>query len=110
MNPQSPVIGREAAVWGATLSEYLTRKMIYLAHHWIAENGQESALKRVHRLIMDRGQMDKSALIRATQWLKRSERDEIIATLIEGGNVVPEQVSTKTKTRTLYVAAGQVAA
>ena len=97
-----PVITGPAAAWAARLSEYLTRRMIHLANRWVSENQQESHVKRLQRLIESHGQIEKSDLTRATQWLSRRDRDEIIATLIESGSIVVEQVEGTTKSRTVY--------
>lgn len=105
-NPTAPIVTREAAAWAVQGSEYLTRRMIYLASCWVSENPHEGNLKRLLRTIEAAGpnKLDKSELSRATQWINRRERDDLIATLIESGSIVAEQVPTKTKTRTLYCA------
>jgi hypothetical protein len=105
MNHVDPVVTVEAATWAAKVSEYLTRRMIYLASCWVAENRQESDLKRVQRIIdgAPGGRMTGADLARATQWLTRTQRGDLIASLLESGGIGRETEPTGTKPRTFYV-------
>ena len=46
-NAQKPVIDAKAACWACDLSEYLTRRMLYIAHEWVADGVFDARQKRV---------------------------------------------------------------
>lgn len=97
-----PIVTLEAAEWAARVSEYLTRRMTWLASRWIAENRQESNSKRVLRIIEQNGRIDRSTLTRLTQWLTKRERDEVLATLSESGSIRTETQLSATRPATVY--------
>lgn len=68
------------------ISNWLTRRMLYQAYRHVSSNDYERSHKRILRLIGDG--IDRSALTRKTQWLRRREREEILSELIESGEIV----------------------
>ncbi|MGD9646980.1 MAG: bifunctional DNA primase/polymerase [Pirellulales bacterium] len=105
-NPQRPVVTVDAATWACRLSEYLTRRLIYLASRWVSDNQVESDTKRVLRIIAEHAEgIDGTALTRATQWLRRREREEAVATLIESGELIVIEVPRAGRPKRIYVAA-----
>ena len=77
-------IGKEAASWGASVAEYLTRRMLWLADEHVAENETESNHKRVLRLVREAGgYITPRDLARKMYWMERKARQELIKTLTE---------------------------
>ncbi|QDV53718.1 bifunctional DNA primase/polymerase [Gimesia fumaroli] len=105
-NTQSPRVNEGASVWACDLSEYLTRKMIHIAADWVSENPYDANTKKILRIIKTAGQkgITKSGLTRKTQGIRRKERDDIVITLKEGGDIREESEDTVTKTATKYFA------
>jgi hypothetical protein len=103
-NPAQPLVGDAAATWAVDIVTHLTQRLAYLAGRWLAENRQERGIKRIARIIEDAGAacIAKTALLKATKWLTRRERDEFLQTLIESGEVVMRQVETLGRPRTMY--------
>jgi hypothetical protein len=96
VNHEQPRVEIEAASWAAALSDYLTRKMIYSADQWVAENAFEQQRKRVMRTVRDAGEggISKTKLNRATKNLKSRERDEILRSLLEAKEIEEQKTST----------------
>jgi Bifunctional DNA primase/polymerase, N-terminal/Primase C terminal 2 (PriCT-2)/Protein of unknown function (DUF3987) len=76
--------------WARQLVVWCLERTMIEAESRVADSAQESLTKRVLRLIADAGAagITASALSRRTQWLRRSDRKDIVATLVEGGQVV----------------------
>lgn len=101
INRESPVIDRFAADWACSLARVVTRHMISVANDWLSSNAQESSVQRLLRFLKEYPEgITKSELTRKTHWLKKRERDEIIASLIEAGQVreVIEQIEKSRRT------------
>lgn len=95
---EQPVINQAAAKWACEVSEYLTRRMLYVAHEWVAEGNFDARQKRVLRIVRRAGgTISRSMLCRKTQWLTQRERQEVIDNLLETGQL--EQVVEKTATK-----------
>lgn len=88
--------------WAIAVSNWLTRRMVRQVHRHVAENDWERSVKRMLR-VLDRP-LTGSQLTRRTQWLRGRERDEMLATLIQSGQVTVETVTGKTKPTTVYSA------
>jgi hypothetical protein len=75
----------------------------------MGDNRIEQTVLKIKRLIEDRGSngVSGSMLSRKTRWVSRSERAQHLATLIEGGDIVPRTVSTNGRPCTTYYGAGQ---
>lgn len=73
------------------LNNYLTRRMLVRAGLWIAENQTEADTLRMLRTIQERPEWTQSELTRVTYWCKRRERQELLLSLLESGQVVIEE-------------------
>lgn len=76
-----------------TLSNYLTRRMLAEVANHVSDNEQEARTKRVLRLL-DKQPLTRNQLTRKTQWLKSRERQEILETLMESGQIDVREIST----------------
>lgn len=105
-NAQKPVIDEDAARWACDLSSYLTRRMLYIAHEWVADGVFDARQKRVVRVVRKAGgKISRSELCRKTQWLTQRERQEVIDNLLETQQVRQEEEPTATRPRVWYVLA-----
>jgi hypothetical protein len=105
-NAQSPVVDANAARWACEVVSHQTRRLVFLASRHLAENRQEADTKRMFRIIEGAKEagLDSHQLARKTQWVKRRERDELVDTLVDAGQVVRRNIPTKTKPRTVVFA------
>lgn len=105
-NHESPTINHDAALWGSSASDYLTRRMIYLAHQWVAEGPFDAKRKRVLRVIRSAGPagITRTMLCRRTRALQSRERIEIIDALVACGDVDVVSEETSGAPRVRYVA------
>ena len=105
-NAPKPVIDEDAARWACELSSYLTRRMLYIAHEWVADGVFDARQKRVVRVVRKAGgKISRSELCRKTQWLTQRERQEVIDNLLETQQLRQEEESTATRPRVWYVLA-----
>ncbi len=90
--------------WGLDIVRWCTERMIVEAEARVADSAQEGTVKRVLRLIAEAGSagMSKNTLTRKTQWLRGSERKDVLSTLVESGQVVIEQSETSGRPTTRY--------
>ena len=103
---EQPQIDRAAAMWACELSEYLTRRMLYVAHEWVAEGVFDARQKRVLRIVRRAGgRISRTALCRKTQWLTQRERQEVIDNLLETGQLEQGLAKTATKPGVVYALA-----
>jgi len=101
-----PIIDEDAANWACALSEYLTRRMLYVAHEWVADGLFDARQKRVLRIVRKaEGKMSRSELCRKTQWLTQRERQEVIDNLLETQQLRQESEATATRPRVVYALA-----
>ncbi len=99
----SPVIDGDAARWACELSEYLTRRMLFVAHEWVADGLFDARQKRVLRIIRRAGGLiGRRELSRCTQSMTQRERQEVIENLIETGQIETVVTPTTTKPRVSY--------
>ncbi|MBK9189963.1 MAG: DUF3987 domain-containing protein [Phycisphaerales bacterium] len=100
---QKPVIDANAARWACDLSVYLTRRMLYIAHEWVADGVFDARQKRVLRIVRKAdGKISRSELCRKTQWLTQRERQEVIDNLVETGQIEQVVEETATRPRVVY--------
>jgi len=103
-SPQAPRVDGVSAEWAARLSAFLTRKMIFTAWEWVSENPYEANRKRVLREIRaSQDGLTKTELLRRTKYLQRKDRDEIVQSLIETGEIRPVTEETGGAPKTVYV-------
>jgi hypothetical protein len=105
-DPDDLVVDVESAEWAARLSEYLTRKMIFEAVEWVAENPYEASRKRLLRTIRRGGKagLTGTELCLRSRFLKRKERAEIVESLQETGEITVITEPSGGAPRTRYVA------
>jgi hypothetical protein len=98
-----PVIDAEAARWACELSRYLTRRMLHVAHEWVADGLFDARQKRVMRVVRKAGgRISRAELCRKTQWLTQRERQEVIDNLLETGQMRHEIESSATRPKVVY--------
>lgn len=104
-DPTKPIEAPDLA-WAIDLVVWCTERMMAQAGSYIADSRQEADTKKVLRAIVAGGAqgITSSELTRATQWLRRSDRKDTIATLVESGEVVTEKRGSPTQPTTVYVA------
>lgn len=97
----------EDLAWARDLAVWCLERTMAEADTRVADSQQEALTKRVLRIVVDSGPggLTASNLTRRTQWLRRGDRKDILATLVEGGNIVARTEQTGTKPSTTYVAA-----
>lgn len=102
-NHQQPSIDEEAARWACSLSEYLTRRMLFVCHEWVADGQFDARQKRVLRIVRKAdGKISRSELCRKTQWLTQRERQEVIDNLLETGQLRQDLEHTATRPKVIY--------
>ncbi|MFO0873156.1 MAG: DUF3987 domain-containing protein [Phycisphaerales bacterium] len=100
---EHPVIDADAAEWACGLSEHLTRRVLYLAHEFVARNEFDAQQKAVLRAMRTAGgRMTRSELCRATQHLTQREREEVVENLKETGRVHESVEKTAGRSRRTY--------
>ncbi|MBN8597945.1 MAG: DUF3987 domain-containing protein [Planctomycetes bacterium] len=105
-NAEKPVIDADAARWACDLSTYLTRRMLHIAHEWIADGVFDARQKRVVRVVRKAGgKISRSELCRKTQWLTQRERQEVIDNLLETQQLRQEEESSSTRPKVVYALA-----
>lgn len=89
LSVERPLITREDAAWGCELALYLADSMAWriLAH--VAENQQERNVKKVAAIIRAAGEagITRNELTRRTQWARSSDREDMLRTLGQSGEV-----------------------
>lgn len=101
-----PEVCKDAAEWACGLSEYLTRKTIYVASDWVSESKFDADCKFALRLIKEAGTkgMSGSEFCRKTKRWNRREREEVKDNLLASGYIRRESKQTKGSTQYTYYA------
>ena len=105
-NPEDPQITADDAQWGAELAQYLLRTTIVEIGRNVQRNEQEGAVNKVARFIREKGTVSFSAIGARFKNLKSHEREDIIATLIEAGDVTAFKQATDGRTVRMIVWGG----
>jgi len=102
-NHKSPEIDLPAVQWATTFAMHQTRRQLFLAQSYVAENPfHAECLKLLRRLREATGQqLGRNKLMRAMH-CKMTDFDQMIATLQTQGDIVPVEIITKTKTAQGY--------
>lgn len=98
------VIDRDIAQWAADVAVYTTRRMVWECCRYVSQNENEAKVKKVIRLFEAAGSkgMTKSEFTNQTWWLRdKRERDELLATLLEGGVLSSHSEETGTRPKTV---------
>ena len=86
---EEPYIDTAAAGWACELVDYMTRRIVHLASEWISEGPFDAAQKRAIRALRDAGgSMRRFELTTALRHMRPRDRDEVIANLIETGQMI----------------------
>ena len=103
VNREQPAIDADAARWACDLSVYLTRRMLFVCHEWVADGLFDARQKRVLRIIRRcGGSITRSDLCRKTQSLTQRERQEVIDNLLETGQLMQSTTPTGGRRRAVY--------
>lgn len=84
------------------ISNWMTRRILFKADDFIARNDYDAKMNDVLRCIPWNGGISQSDLTRGTRWLRKRERDEILAQLLEMGAVKIVSEKTKGREKKLY--------
>jgi hypothetical protein len=102
-NHTEPVIDLLAGRWACALSRYLTQRMLFLAHQWVADGLFDARQKKVLRVIRDAGgEIGHSDLYSKTRSLTPRERQEVLENLVQTGQIEVQIEPTATKPRVRY--------
>lgn len=88
-NPTQPEIDLTAADWAIGFVRHYAQRTMEAVERHVADTETEAHLKRLKEIIRSAGAkgITKSEVTRASQWLKARDRDEILLTLIESGDI-----------------------
>jgi len=102
-NHEDPVIGLPAVQWATAFAMHQTRRQLHLAATYVAENPFHAECLKLLRKLADAPgrRMQRQHLLRAMR-CKAADFDQLVATLIQQGEIVPVDVPTKTKTAQGY--------
>ena len=97
-NHEDSVIGLPAIEWATAFAMHQTRRQLYLATTYVAENPfHAECLKLLRRLADATGhRMQRQHLLRAMR-CKAADFDQLVATLIQQGEIIPVDIPSKTK-------------
>lgn len=88
-DPAHPEIDLTAADWAIDFVRYFAQRTMAAVERHVADTEVEAHLKRLKEIIRNAGAkgITKSEITRASQWLKSRDRNEILETLIESGDI-----------------------
>jgi len=103
-NPENPEIDLSAANWAIDFVRHHARQTMEAVERHVADTETEAHLKRLKEVIRAAGPngITKSEITRASQWLKSRDRDEILLTLIETGDVTTGMRGSSTRQAMVY--------
>ena len=100
-------IDLEAARWACELSEYLTRRLIYLGGSHVSEGDFDAKQKRVlNKLRSLGGVMTASQYARSFQSFDIETRRRIMENLVVTGSIICRKSESTTKPKTIYTLPG----
>lgn len=88
-NPANPVLTTHDLDWGMMVARRSVDTLMGAVKERVADSAHETTVKRVHRVICDAGSagIDGTVLSRATQFIDRRVRTEVLAGLAEAGMI-----------------------
>ena len=88
-SPVSPEIDLFTADWAISFVRHYAQRTMEAVERHVADTETEAYLKRLKEIIRASGAkgISKSEITRSSQWLKSRDRDEILLTLIESGDI-----------------------
>lgn len=97
-NHENPVIDLPTVEWATRFAMHQTRRQLYLAHIYVAENPfHADCLKFLRALrVKENGQLTRSELMRILR-CKKTDFDQLAETLIAQGEIVPVMIPSKTR-------------
>ncbi|MEO5363854.1 MAG: hypothetical protein H7838_09565, partial [Magnetococcus sp. DMHC-8] len=103
-NPVKPVIRGVDAAWAIALVCHSVNTFIEDVAHNIADNQTEQNHKRVLEIIRNAGPkgISKRDLTRRSQFLEQRQRQDILQSLIDAGQILVETQPTRTIPVTVY--------
>lgn len=94
---QNPVIGLPAVEWATAFAMHQTRRQLYLAATYVAENPfHAECLKLLRKLREAGGRMARRQLMR-TMHCKAADFDQIVSTLVQQGDIGAVEMPTRTR-------------
>lgn len=87
-NPSSPVIELEDVEWSCALVDHCVGSMLAESDQSISDNETEANHKKVLAIITKAGTITSNDLARRTQSLGKNARGDILASLVEAGQIV----------------------
>ncbi len=96
-NHENPVIGLPAVQWATTFAMHQTRRQLYLAATYVAENPFHAECLKLLRKIKESGGRAARRQLMRTMHCKAADFDQIISTLVQQGDIVQGEITTKTK-------------
>lgn len=103
-DPARPEIDITATDWAIGFVQNYARRTIEAVERHVADTEVEAHLKRLKEIIRNAGAkgITKSEITRASQWLKSRDRNEILETLIESGDITTGMRGSSTKQAMVY--------
>lgn len=103
-DPAAPEIDLSAAEWAIDFVRHYARLTMEAVERHVADTETEAHLKRLKEIIRAAGAkgITKSEVTRASQWLKSRDRDEILLTLIESGDITTGMRGSSTRQAMVY--------
>jgi hypothetical protein len=97
-NHEEPIIGLPAVEWATAFAMHQTRRQLYLAQVYVAENPFHAECLKFMRKLREAtdGQMARRDLMRAMR-CKAADFDQIVGTLYQQGDIEPVDIPTRTK-------------
>lgn len=103
-DPVRPEITAEDAAWAIAFVRHFAGRTMDQVERHVADNDTDRSHKRVRDIIRSAGAqgLTKTDLIRRTQWLDLRKRNEVIATLVEGGLIKTEMRPSATRSAMVF--------
>lgn len=101
-NGPLPMIEMQDINRGIQLSNWTTRRMLSEGHAHVAENAWDACVKRLYRLIRDKGPISASKLCSMSQGVRIKDRHEIIEHLFQTGSIDIKVEKTGGRSKTTY--------
>ncbi|MBF0182653.1 MAG: DUF3987 domain-containing protein, partial [Magnetococcales bacterium] len=103
-DPVHPVIRDADALWAIALVRYSINTFIADVERFVADNQTEQNHKRVLGIIQGTGSkgITQRDLSRRTQFMDRRQRQEVIQSLLDGGQIVGESRPSRTQPSLVY--------
>lgn len=103
-DPVRPEIDITAADWAIDFVRHFAQRTMEAVDRHVADTETEAHLKRLKEIVRAAGAkgITKSEITRASQWLKSRDRDEILLTLIESGDVTTGMRGSSTRQAMVY--------